>query len=111
MKQTYLGEFEQLVMLAILRLGETAYGVTIHQVLLDTARRRTSFGAIYTTLERLEEKGLVSSEIGEVTRERGGKAKRYFRVNAAGVAALKEMLHSTDSMKAGLEAVLGSVLC
>ena|ERR1700674_1615370 len=103
----YLGEFEQLVLLAVLRLGEGAYGMLIHQELQDTAGRRTSLGAIYTTLERLEEKGLIQSSIGEVTPERGGKAKKYFRVNAAGIRLLKEALNSTASMKAGLEPILG----
>jgi len=111
MKQSYLGEFEQLVMLAVLRLGDSAYGVTIHQELLTTAGRRASLGAIYTTLERLEEKGLVSSAVGDATPERGGKAKRYFHINAAGVKILKEVLHSTESMKAGLDAVLGGLMC
>ncbi len=111
MTQSYLGEFEQLVILAVLRLGDSAYGMTVHREIKDTARRHTSFGAIYTTLERLEEKGLVSSSVGEATSERGGKAKRYFRVNAAGVRALKETLRSTESMKAGLENVLGRVRC
>ena len=103
----YLGEFEQLVLLAILRLGEGAYGMSIHQELQDTAGRLTSLGAIYTTLERLEEKGLVQLSIGEATPERGGRAKKYFRVNALGIRLLKEALHSTASMKAGLDPILG----
>lgn len=107
---THLGDFEQLVLLAILRLGETAYGMRIHQELQETAARQTSLGAIYTTLERLEEKGLVNSAVGEATPERGGKAKKYFRINGAGISSLRQALHATEAMKAGLEPILGGTL-
>src|SRR3712207_671733 len=87
-KQRYLGEFEEVVLLAILRLRDNAYGVTIRQTVEEVAERPTSIGAIYTTLERLEQKGFISSWQGEPTPERGGRAKRYFKIEGAGVQAL-----------------------
>lgn len=86
---TYIAEFEELVLLAILKLGQNAYGATIHEALED-AGRRVSIGALYTTLSRIEEKGLVSSWTGEPTRERGGRAKKHFKVQATGARALRE---------------------
>lgn len=103
MKNSYLGEFEQLIMLGILRLKDEAYGMTIRQELQKTANRVASLGAVYTTLDRLEDKGLLVSWIGEPTEERGGRAKKYFQVTGAGERALKRSLASTESMKAGLE--------
>lgn len=105
----HLGEFEQLVLLAVVRLGETAYGMRIHQELQQIAGRKSSLGAIYTTLERLEEKGLVRSSIGEATPERGGKPKKYFQINASGVTSLKRALDSIEFMKAGTEPLLGKM--
>jgi DNA-binding PadR family transcriptional regulator len=103
----YLGEFEQIVMLAILRLPENAYGMRIRMEIKDVAGRNASLGAVYTTLERLEDKGFLSSWIGEVTEPRAGRAKKYFKVTASGATALKASLRSTESLKAGLEPILG----
>jgi PadR family transcriptional regulator len=83
-----LGEFEQVVLLAILRLGDTAYGVTIRREITACTEREPAPGALYTTLDRLEEKGLVSSKYRDPTPERGGRAKRYFTVTARGVRAV-----------------------
>jgi DNA-binding PadR family transcriptional regulator len=83
-----LGEFEQVVLLAILRLGDEAYGVTIRREIATCTEREPAPGALYTTLDRLEEKGLVSSAYGDPTPERGGRAKRYFTVTASGVRAV-----------------------
>jgi PadR family transcriptional regulator, regulatory protein PadR len=83
-----LGEFEQVVLLAILRLGEGAYGVTVGAEITACTGRKPAPGALYTTLDRLEDKGLVSSRLGDPTPQRGGRAKRYFTVNAKGVAAI-----------------------
>ena len=83
-----LGEFEQIVLLAILRLGDTAYGVTIRREITACTEREPAPGALYTTLDRLEGKGLVSSKYGDPTPERGGRAKRYFTVTARGVRAV-----------------------
>jgi DNA-binding PadR family transcriptional regulator len=83
-----LGEFEQVVLLAILRLGDTAYGVTIRREIAACTEREPAPGALYTTLDRLEGKALVSSKYGDPTPERGGRAKRYFTVTARGVRAV-----------------------
>jgi len=80
-----LGEFEQIVLLAILRLGEKAYGVTIREEIMARTGREPSPGALYVTLDRLEEKGLVRSQFGDPTPQRGGRAKRFFSVSAKGV--------------------------
>ena len=85
---TYIAEFEELVLLAILKLGSNAYGAAIHKALEETGRRVT-IGALYTTLSRLEGKGLVSSWMGESTVRRGGRAKKYFKVRATGARALR----------------------
>lgn len=98
----YLGEFELLVMLAVLRLGTNAYGMTIRREIVDVAERSASLGAVYTTLERLEDKGFLSSAVGEVTEERGGRAKKYFKVTASGSKAVRATVKSTEAMKAGL---------
>lgn len=87
-KPTYIAEFEELVLLAILKLGSNAYGAAIQNALED-AGRRVTVGALYTTLSRLEDKGLVSSWLGEPTIERGGRAKKYFKVLGAGSRALR----------------------
>src|SRR5580658_9919796 len=84
-KRGYLGNFELMVMLVLVRLGEKAYGVPIAHEIEAKSGREVSLGAIYATLERLETKGLVSSELGEPTPERGGRAKKYFHITAKGL--------------------------
>lgn len=96
-----LGEFEQLTLLAIVRLGGDAYGMTIRREIELRAKRIISIGALYTTLERLEQKGLIRSELGEATPERGGRAKRYFFLNAAGYALLEKSLAAVHRMAEG----------
>lgn len=103
-----LGEFEQLVLLALLRLGEGAYGVTVRRELAGRAGRRASIGAVYATLDRLEAKGYVSSQVGEPTPERGGRAKRCFLLTPAGEAALRRSLGELSAMLDGLELGLGT---
>jgi DNA-binding PadR family transcriptional regulator len=103
-----LGEFEQMVLLAILRLGESAYGVTIGAEIRDRTRRRPARGALYTTLDRLEEKGFVQSRLGDSTAERGGRAKRYFTVTRAGRAALIHAQRSYQSLLEGLDLLGGA---
>lgn len=85
-----LGAFEEMILLAVARLGENAYGVTIRQAVDEATGKETSFGAVYATLDRLQDKGFVSSRQGEATPERGGRAKRYFKIEGAGLAALHE---------------------
>src|SRR5690242_18254408 len=80
-----LGEFEQMVLLAILRLDENAYGFTIRREIAARTGRDPSPGALYVTLDRLEEKGFVRSRFGDPTPQRGGRAKRFFSVTASGV--------------------------
>lgn len=88
---TTLGQFEQIVLTAVLCLGDTAYGVTIHAKVEELSRpRKVVLGAIYATLDRMEDKGLINSWMSEPTPERGGRAKRCFRLEAAGELALKE---------------------
>ena len=97
-----LGDLEQLVLLAILHLGDDAYGVTIAQILRDKARRDLAMATVYTTLERLESKGYLDSRLGDPTAARGGKRKRFFRVNAAGERAVRESLTALQALTAGL---------
>ena len=105
-----LGEFETLVLMAVVRLGSEAYGMRIHHELESTARRRCSLGALYTTLDRLEVKGYVASQVGEPTPERGGRAKKYFQIKAHGERALKESYAATRRMAEGIEPLLGGGL-
>src|ERR1700735_120079 len=88
-KRSYLGEMELMVLLAVIRLGDEAYGVPISKELLILAKREVALGSIYAALDRLEEKGFVSSLLGDPTPERGGRAKRYFRSTPAGLRALR----------------------
>jgi DNA-binding PadR family transcriptional regulator len=98
-----LGEFEQLVMFAVLRLGDDAYGTPIREELQLRAERHASPGAIFTTLERLEHRGLVTSRYGEPTSERGGRRKRFYRLTVDGRRALARALRVVKRMARGLE--------
>ena len=98
-----LGEFEQLVMCAVMRLEDGAYGAPIRGELLARAGRDVSPGAIFTTLERLESRGLVTSSYGEPTQERGGRRKRFYRVTLEGRRALSASLETIRRMARGLE--------
>jgi PadR family transcriptional regulator PadR len=86
----HLGEYELFVLLAVLALGEKAYGVPIARELEARRGGEVSIGSIYAVLDRLEAKGLVVSTLGDPTPERGGRAKRYFRVTEAGVQGIRE---------------------
>jgi DNA-binding PadR family transcriptional regulator len=97
-----LGEFEQLVLLALVRLGEEAYGVTVHHEIEREARREVTLGAVYKTLARLEAKGLVAAFVGEPTPERGGRRKRHYRVLPAGRRALSRSMAALRRMSTGL---------
>ena len=103
-----LGEFEQLVLLAILRLGKDAYGVTIRAELHDRARRTITPGALYTALERLETKGLITSRMGDPTPQRGGRAKRYVTVTGAGRQALTRAVRAYERLLDGLDLLRGA---
>lgn len=85
----YLGEFEQLVLLAAVRLGREAHGAAVREVIVERTGRTPSFGALYSTLRRLESKALVRSRLGDPTPVRGGRARKYIEVTPEGMAALK----------------------
>lgn len=101
-KEKFLGEFEHMLMLALIQLKDQAYGAKIRQLLDSEISRAVAIGAIYSTLERLEKKGMVSSRLGESTPERGGRAKRYFSVTAEGEAALKRAKDAMDTLWQGI---------
>jgi DNA-binding PadR family transcriptional regulator len=103
-----LGEFEQLILLAILRLGDDAYGVTIRAELADRAGRDVAPGALYTALERLETKGLVTSRMSDPTPQRGGRAKRHVTVTAAGLRALRRAVQAYQRLLDGLDLLRGA---
>jgi len=97
-----LGEFEQVVLLAILRLGESAYGVTIRAEIAKCTGRTPAPGALYTALDRMEAKGLVQSRLGDPTPQRGGRAKRYVKVTKKGLAAVIACQRSYQRLLQGL---------
>src|ERR1700747_3347666 len=101
----YLGEFEHIVVLALLRLDDRAYGVTVRQEIEFRTQRELSTGAVYATLGRLETKGYVKSYLGDPTPERGGRSKRFFRVTPRGVAAVHRTHRALQSMTEGLDLV------
>ena len=97
-----LGELEQIVMLAVLRVGDDAYGVPILDEIQRETGRELALATVYKTLSRLEEKGLVTSRVGEPTPQRGGRRKRYYAVTAAGMRDLRASVHAIERMVAGL---------
>jgi DNA-binding PadR family transcriptional regulator len=98
----YLGEFEHIIVLALLRLDDRAYGVTVRQEIEVRTQREVSIGAVYATLDRLETKGYVTSYLGDPTPERGGRSKRFFRVTTNGVTAVSRTHRALRSMTEGL---------
>jgi PadR family transcriptional regulator PadR len=99
-KGDYLGDLEQLILTAVLLLGENAYGMTVHEKVEELAEgvREVSLGSAYTTLERLEQKGYIKSWFSDPTPERGGRAKKYFKVTALGEMAVKNSLRVANNM-------------
>ena len=108
MQRQYLGELEQVVLLALLRLGDGAYGVSIRQEIRDCTGRSITPGTIYPTLDRLERKGLVRSFVGDATPERGGRAKRHFTLEREGLDALRRSQRMLSSLANGLDAELSA---
>lgn len=100
--QPSLGDLEQLVMLAVLRLGDDAYGAALQRELSDRAGRDVALGTIYVSLSRLEDKGFVRSWLGDSTPERGGKARRHYAVEPAGQVALRQARTAQNRMWEGL---------
>ena len=107
MTATALGEFEQLVLIAVLRLGRGAYGASVTLELEAHTGREVSVAAVHTTLDRLEQKGFAKSRLGEPTPQRGGKRKRHYEVTPAGVRALRHSVQALRRMTKGLEDLLG----
>lgn len=101
-KSSSLGDFEQLVMLALLRIGDGAYGMIVRREIEERTHREVSLGAIYATLDRLEGKAMVSSTIGGADAGRRGRAKRFFSVEGPGLEALKRALKALDRMRSGI---------
>lgn len=101
--QSPLGEFEQLVLLAVMRLEAEAYAVPIRQEIENRTSRTVARGALYVTLDRLEEKGYLKSWLADATAERGGRAKRFYEVKPAGAKALEYSWAALRSMWEGLE--------
>src|SRR5919197_202871 len=106
-KHDQLGSFELMVVLALIRLGENAYGVPICEELEKRTGREVAVGSVYAALERLEDKGFVTSELGDPTPERGGRAKKYFRVTARGVKEVRETQRSLVKLWHGLPELQG----
>jgi DNA-binding PadR family transcriptional regulator len=104
----YLGELEQLLLLAILQCGDEAYTVPIRRVLEERANRTVARGALFTSLDRLEAKGLLSSQMGEALAVRGGRPRRYFALTPAGLHALRAARATAAALAQGLDSVLGN---
>jgi PadR family transcriptional regulator, regulatory protein PadR len=103
MVRDHLGELEQIVLLAVLRVGPNAYGVPIRVEISERTGRSLTVGALYRTLDRLEEKGYVVSWFGDPTPERGGRSKRHFEVRPGGLRALRASRDALAAMWDGLE--------
>lgn len=101
-KNDKIGEFEELILMAVARLGENADAVGIRDTVEEVAERRTSFGAIYTTLDRLEEKGFIKIHQGGPSLQRGGRTRRFYRMEGAGVLALTEAQQVRERMMSGV---------
>jgi len=105
-----LGELEKLVLLAVLALGDEAYGAEIHREIERRTGRDVVVGSIYTALDRLEKRLAVVSRMGEPTAERGGRRRRFYRVLPAGSEDLARSLHAVDAMRRGVENELAALL-
>jgi DNA-binding PadR family transcriptional regulator len=104
---TALSNFELMVMLAIIRIGDDAYGVSISNEIEEATGSEVLLGSVYDALKRLEEKGLISSTLGETTPERGGRAKRYFRATSKGVRLVRDTQRSLVQLWSGLPQLKG----
>lgn len=105
MPEVYLGELEQIVLLAVLRLGDGAYAVPILEQIEEQAGRKIARGALYTALDRLETKGCLRSRLGDPLPERGGRARRYFTVTPAAVRSLRASRAALMRLWRGLESL------
>ena len=103
----YLGEFELMVLLALIRLGDDAYGVPICHEIEKRSGREAALGSVYAALERLEGKGFVTSRVGDSTAVRGGRAKRYFRITAQGLREVRQTQRTLVNLWRGLPELEG----
>jgi PadR family transcriptional regulator PadR len=103
MPETYLGEFEQIVLLAILRLGDEAYAIPVREEIEHRTGRSVARGALYTVLERLEAKDCLSSRMSDPLPERGGRSRRYYTVTATGLSALRASRAALLALWKGVE--------
>lgn len=101
--RAFLGEFEQMVLAAVLRLGDEAYGAAILTEIEANTGRHVSSGALYVTLDRLEQKRLIKTSLGDASPERGGRRKRYVRVTRKGLQAVSEVRDALLSLWSGIE--------
>lgn len=108
MKRKLLTDFELMILLATLRLDDDAYGVLIAREIEQTAGRPVLLGALYAALDRLHSMGLVSFRVGDPTPERGGRAKKFFRVTRSGLRAVKETRHAFNALWTGLPQLDGA---
>lgn len=106
-KREFLGGFELLVLLALIRLGDEAYGVPISEAIEESSGKEVAIGSVYITLERLETKGLVSSRLGAPTAERGGRAKTYFKVTAQGLREVRNAQRTLVNLWTGVPQLKG----
>ena len=106
-KHAFLGEFELLVMLSVLHAGDEAYGVTIKDAIEARTGRAVSRGALYLTLERLVEKGYLRARMADASKVRGNRPRKYYKVQRAGLAAIRDSRATLTQMWRGLESVLG----
>jgi PadR family transcriptional regulator PadR len=109
-KRIYLGEFELMILLALIRVGDGAYGVPISKALREIAGREVALGSVYAALDRLEQKKCISSSLGEPTPERGGRAKRYFRVTVTGLRAARETRSALIRLWRGIPELEGEAI-
>ena len=102
-RNDFLGEFEQIVLLTVARLGDEGYGMAIRQDIEDRVQRSVAIGSVYAALDRMERKGLLHSDVGDPTPVRGGRAKRFYSLLPAGAEALRRSRALLDGLWQGLE--------
>jgi PadR family transcriptional regulator PadR len=105
-REPALGDFEQLILLAVMRLEDDAYGAAIRQEIHTRSGRDVSINAVYTTLDRLESKGFLRSWVGEPTPQRGGRRRKFYALRPSGVAALRQAYRAFTAMADGLQSRL-----
>jgi PadR family transcriptional regulator, regulatory protein PadR len=110
MPRQHLTDFELMILLAILRIGDDSYGVPIAREIEQTAKRTVLLGAIYTCLDRLEQNGLVTSTYGDPTPERGGRAKRFLKITSKGLKAVKDTQRAFTALWSGIPQLKGGTV-